>query len=427
MNPPRSPSRPPSPDLPSTGSPGRSLLSRTVPGTLYFCVIGFVADCFNFNASAAEIYLADERLHATAEQLGLLGAFSSFGYTAPCLAMGLVSERVGRRPMVLTSLTGLFLLYLAAPYVASMQQLYGVALVRAGLTSLLWPPLMAWMSDISEPAAFSRVLTRYNVSWTSGILLGLGLSGVVYEHLNYRTPFHISAALAALLLLFTLVWRPRRMGAPATVAHPGGVSPGPQNSSGRPVGPGEARLWITRGLVLMGLGCAFQGMILYLTPKIVGEGVGESVQSLLHVTRMGGQACGFFLFALTAGWHFRMWPLLAFVGCSAAGLIVSAVAAPHASAPAGIAMLGLGYGLVGFSFGIAFTMSSYYVLGLFRRKGLGSGIMETIVGGGGLLGPPIAGLIAERSSMQTALFAALVPALLAAVLALPLWGRKKPH
>jgi MFS family permease len=69
----------------------------------------------------------------------------------------------------------------------------------------------------------------------------------------------------------------------------------------------------------------------------------------------------------------------------------------------------LGFALTGAGYGVAFTMSSYYALSLSEIKGKGSGMMETLVGGGSLLGPLYGGAIGSALGPRVGVYAGLVP------------------
>jgi DHA1 family tetracycline resistance protein-like MFS transporter len=119
-----------------------------------------------------------ERFHATPFQIGLL--FSSYSFTQLLFAplLGRLSDRVGRRPVLLASITGsvaAYLLFAAAPSYAVLllaRSLAGVAASNYGIAQ-------AYMADVSAPEERSKAMGLVGAAFGMGFVLGPALEGLI--------------------------------------------------------------------------------------------------------------------------------------------------------------------------------------------------------------------------------------------------------
>lgn len=358
-----------------------------VSNRAFFYTAAFGLDFFNFLAIMAEVFWADSVLLATEFQMGLLGGISALGYALPCVWTGLLSERLGRRRMCLMSVGGLTVVYLLTPQVHSVATLCILSFLRSVATSFFWPPLMAWMTETSDRSGFSKILGGYNVSWTLGILAGFAFSGWSFQHMGPSAPFYIAAGLALSQFVALLAFRPDRLH-----LEPHGHDL-PSRDVERFVRDGYCMIFI----------CYFLGSLtLYLFPKVAGDALGEQAQSLLHAARMAGQMGIFIVLSATVIWHYKSWTIWIGLGFSCVG--IGTIWATE-SYPVYV----LGFVLLGAGGGIGYTLSAYYSLALMKTKGLGSGIQESLIGSGGLLGPLYGGQVAAMSTPRNSILAGLLP------------------
>lgn len=372
---------------------GGKLKRFAVTNILFFSIIGYVGDCLNFTAVQSEIFLANGIFQATELQLGLLGSLTSLGYMLPAFAAGTLSERAGRRPLVLFAVLGITLCYLIVPHVTALWQLYTVCSARSMFSAFLWPPLMAWMANAESHDRLNGLLGKYNVSWAMGILSGFYLAGITFTRFGWQSGFHLSAALGVLLFLFILLCEPHGgTGAPAE----------PNTEAEHGLHSHEVAYYVRQGMLMLTAGQFLGSLVLYMFPKIVGDEVHEAGQSLLNVAKMAGQVAAFLVFGHTVRWHYRRWPLLLCAGSMGLGVLLVAIGQKFA-------VYACGSALVGWGFGIAFTMSAFYALGLSESKGQASGMMETLIGGSSVVGPLYGGVIGKWWNARGGVLAGLLP------------------
>ncbi|MBN9221857.1 MAG: Tet(A)/Tet(B)/Tet(C) family tetracycline efflux MFS transporter [Mesorhizobium sp.] len=124
--------------------------------------------------------------------------------------LGALSDRYGRRPVLLVSLAGSMIDYLFMAFAPSLPLLF-VGRLIAGITGASMAVASAYMADISSEdrraRAFGHLSAAYGVGFIAGPALG-GLLGDVW----LRAPFLAAAALSGLNLVsaFFLLPEPKR-------------------------------------------------------------------------------------------------------------------------------------------------------------------------------------------------------------------------
>ena len=123
--------------------------------------------------------------------------------------IGSLSDRYGRRPVILVSTIGL-----ASDYVlmALAPNLWWLALGRAvaGITSASFTTVFAYMADITPPEKRARAYGLIGAAFSGGFVAGPLLGGVLGE-ISPRTPFWVAAALSGVAFLYGLFVLPESL------------------------------------------------------------------------------------------------------------------------------------------------------------------------------------------------------------------------
>lgn len=115
-------------------------------------------------------------------------------------AIGTLSDRIGRRPVILVSTAGL-----AADYVliALAPNLWWLALGRilSGMTSASFTTVYAYLADITPPEGRARAYGLVGAAFSAGFVAGPLIGGTLGEF-SPRTPFWFAAVLSGLAFLY---------------------------------------------------------------------------------------------------------------------------------------------------------------------------------------------------------------------------------
>ncbi len=138
--------------------------------------------------------------------MGLAMAVASF-VSAPIL--GNLSDRFGRRPILLISLAGLAIDYLLLA-AANTLPLVFIGRVLSGAFGGSYSTAMAAISDITPPEARAKTFGFVSAAFGVGFVLGPAIGGLLGEY-GDRAPFIVAAAMAGLNFLYGLVVFPETL------------------------------------------------------------------------------------------------------------------------------------------------------------------------------------------------------------------------
>jgi DHA1 family tetracycline resistance protein-like MFS transporter len=126
--------------------------------------------------------------------MGVFGAAWAMMNLVFAPVFGNLSDRFGRRPVLLVSMFGLAFDYLVMAVAPNIAWLF-IGRVISGITASSGSAAGAYVADVSTPQNRARNFGRFQAAANAGILLGPALGGFVGV-LDPRAPFWIAAALA---------------------------------------------------------------------------------------------------------------------------------------------------------------------------------------------------------------------------------------
>jgi DHA1 family tetracycline resistance protein-like MFS transporter len=146
--------------------------------------------------------LAHEGLHDAART----GAYLSFAYAgmqflfAPVL--GNLSDRFGRRPVLIISLVGICVDYLIMGLSPTLGWLF-LGRILSGMAGASYSTAGAYIADVTSREKRAQSFGLIGAGFGVGFVLGPALGGLIGEY-GVRLPFFVSAGLAALNALYGL-------------------------------------------------------------------------------------------------------------------------------------------------------------------------------------------------------------------------------
>jgi DHA1 family tetracycline resistance protein-like MFS transporter len=130
--------------------------------------------------------------------------------------LGSLSDRIGRKPVLIASAAGSALNYPAMALLPPLWVLF-VARAIAGMTGASVAVASAYLTDVSEPERRAEMFGRLNACFGIGFILGPVLGGGLREF-GLAWPFAMAAALTGLNLLLVLFVLPESRAAEASTS-----------------------------------------------------------------------------------------------------------------------------------------------------------------------------------------------------------------
>jgi len=123
--------------------------------------------------------------------------------------LGLLSDRWGRRPVLLVSLFGLGLDFLFMAFAPSLAWLF-VGRLISGATSGVFSTANAYVADVTLPENRARAFGWMGSAFSFGFLAGPAIGGMLGQF-NLRLPFMAAAALTLVNALYGLIILPESL------------------------------------------------------------------------------------------------------------------------------------------------------------------------------------------------------------------------
>jgi MFS transporter, DHA1 family, tetracycline resistance protein len=139
-------------------------------------------------------------------QIGLLLGCYSFMQFLASPVLGYISDRIGRRPVLLVSLIGSAIGYTVMANAHSLTMLF-IARIIAGICGASVGTAAAYIADITPPENRSRRMGLIGAAFGVGFVLGPAIGGIL-SHFSTVGPFWFGAGLAFLNAIAVLLFLP---------------------------------------------------------------------------------------------------------------------------------------------------------------------------------------------------------------------------
>jgi MFS transporter, DHA1 family, tetracycline resistance protein len=156
--------------------------------------------------------------------------------------LGRISDRVGRKPVLLVSQLGTFVAFLMLGFANTLAVLF-VARVIDGLTAGNLSIAQAYISDVTTPENRTRSFALIGIAFGTGFLLGPAISGLLSHRFGYGAPAFAAATLSFMSIVFTITLLPSQPRKPEPMLPDAAPTPGaaaPASATGESAPPPSA-------------------------------------------------------------------------------------------------------------------------------------------------------------------------------------------
>ena len=138
--------------------------------------------------------------------VGLLFAVFSLCQLVAAPALGDLSDRYGRRPVLVFSLAGTVVSFVMLAVAHSVAMLFAARIVD-GLSGGNISTARAYVADVTEPKDRARAYGLIGAAFGLGFILGPALSAVL-SHISYTAPIWAAAAVTLVATIMAWLWLP---------------------------------------------------------------------------------------------------------------------------------------------------------------------------------------------------------------------------
>jgi DHA1 family tetracycline resistance protein-like MFS transporter len=151
-----------------------------------------------------------ETFDATPTAVGLLLGANALTQLIGAPILGRLSDRYGRRPLLILSIAGTVVSFLLLGWASSLGMLF-LSRILDGFLGGNISLAQAYVTDVTDEKDRARGLGFIGASFGLGFMFGPALGGRLSAGGNYGLPAFIAAAISALNLLGVLIWLPESL------------------------------------------------------------------------------------------------------------------------------------------------------------------------------------------------------------------------
>ncbi|WP_309603833.1 MFS transporter [Phenylobacterium sp.] len=143
-------------------------------------------------------------MHAQPWQIALIfSAYAMGGFFGEPF-WGRLSDKYGRKPLLISTITGNCLCYLALAFAPNVAAAFVIRFL-GGMASGNGAVIQGYIADVTPPERRARMLSRQGAAWNVGMIVGPAVGGA-FAHtdigpIGFRIPLFIAAALSAVAVI----------------------------------------------------------------------------------------------------------------------------------------------------------------------------------------------------------------------------------
>lgn len=148
-----------------------------------------------------------ESMHASATMVALLSTAFSAAQFLMAPVLGKISDRYGRRPVMLVSIAGSIAAALVLGFAHALWLVF-VARIVAGSSKANVSTAHAYVADLIEPNQRAKYMGIMGAAMGMGFVFGPAIGGLLAMDDFQELPFFVSAALSLVNLIMAAIWLP---------------------------------------------------------------------------------------------------------------------------------------------------------------------------------------------------------------------------
>jgi MFS family permease len=179
-----------------------SVPDKSSPVSLLPVFLIVLVDVFGMTLVIPLLAIYAETFHATPLQATMLVSVFAACQLISGPVIGHVSDRVGRKPMLLISQIGTFIGFIVMARARALWMLY-VARILDGATAGNLSLAQAYISDHTEPSQRAKSFGLIGIAFGVGFFIGPSLTGFLSAKYGMTTPIYLAAVMSATSILCT--------------------------------------------------------------------------------------------------------------------------------------------------------------------------------------------------------------------------------
>jgi DHA1 family tetracycline resistance protein-like MFS transporter len=181
-------------------------MSESVTRPLVIIFLTIFVNLIGFGIIIPLLPFYAETFGASPLAVGLLFAVFSISQLVAAPALGDISDRYGRRPVLIFSLAGTVASFVMLAVAHSLAMLF-LARIVDGLSGGNISTARAYVADITEPQDRARAYGLIGAAFGLGFILGPALSGILAK-ISYTAPIWAAAAITLVATAVAWAWLP---------------------------------------------------------------------------------------------------------------------------------------------------------------------------------------------------------------------------
>lgn len=145
-----------------------------------------------------------EEMGASPTELGLLMAVYSLMQFFFAPMWGRISDRIGRKPVIMIGIFGLSLSFFLMGLSAEVWMLFVARIIGGVLSAANMPTVMAYVADITSEEDRGKGMGIVGAATGLGFIFGPAIGGV-FTNISLRAPFYIAGVLSLITLIFVML------------------------------------------------------------------------------------------------------------------------------------------------------------------------------------------------------------------------------